>query len=285
MAEFAATDLTDAEINAMTHENAMRFFQYDPFSIRPREQCTVGALRAEAGRLGRGPALDGPGAEARARRVRSRSPTSRSPRDPSSMTTTPVLFDPYAYETHEDPYPIYRALRDDAPAYVDEERGFWALSRHDDVRAAIDDWHTFSSTGGITLERGADAVEPMLIEMDPPRHTEMRALVSRSFTPRRVAEMEAPTRELARELLADAGPHASTRSRTSPASSRWRSSARCSAYPAPTRTRCASGPTRCCTARKARHDITPVGIEGAMKLHGVPAGAGRGPPSRNRATT
>ena len=46
----------------------------------------------------------------------------------------------------------------------------------------------------------------MTIEMDPPRHTEMRALVSRSFTPRRVAEMEQPTRELARELLATAGP-------------------------------------------------------------------------------
>ena len=48
MEEFDATDLTDAEIDAITHENAMRFFRYDPFSIRAREQCTVGALRAEA---------------------------------------------------------------------------------------------------------------------------------------------------------------------------------------------------------------------------------------------
>jgi cytochrome P450 len=120
--------------------------------------------------------------------------------------TVSVRYDPYAYETHEDPYPIYAALRDDAPAYVDEERGFWALSRYGDVRGAIDDWHTYSSTGGITLERGPGATEPMLIEMDPPRHTELRALVSRSFTPRRVAEMEGPTRALARELIAAAGP-------------------------------------------------------------------------------
>ncbi|MEP6626296.1 MAG: cytochrome P450 [Acidimicrobiia bacterium] len=119
---------------------------------------------------------------------------------------TSFRFDPYAYETHEDPYPMYQALRDDAPAYIDEEHGFWALSRHADVRTAIDDWRTFSSTGGITLERRSDAVDPMLIEMDPPRHTEMRALVSRSFTPRRVAEMERPTRDLARELLVAAGP-------------------------------------------------------------------------------
>ncbi|MEZ5169386.1 MAG: amidohydrolase family protein [Acidimicrobiia bacterium] len=46
--EFSGTDLTDAEINQITHENAMRFFRYDPFSVRSRERCTVAALRAEA---------------------------------------------------------------------------------------------------------------------------------------------------------------------------------------------------------------------------------------------
>jgi hypothetical protein len=48
MQAWEPTDLTDAEIDEMTHENAMRFFRFDPFSIRPREKCTVGALRAEA---------------------------------------------------------------------------------------------------------------------------------------------------------------------------------------------------------------------------------------------
>jgi predicted TIM-barrel fold metal-dependent hydrolase len=47
-AHFALTDLTDDEIDKMTHRNAVDFFQYDPFSVRPREKCTVGALRAEA---------------------------------------------------------------------------------------------------------------------------------------------------------------------------------------------------------------------------------------------
>jgi cytochrome P450 len=119
-----------------------------------------------------------------------------------------VRFDPYSYEHHEDPYPTYRRLRDDAPAYLDPERGFWALSRHADVRAAIDDWPTFSSTGGITLERRTENVEPMLIEMDPPRHTELRSLVSRAFTPRRVADLEGPIGDLARELSADFSPGA-----------------------------------------------------------------------------
>ena len=48
MQGFAATDLTDREIDEITHLNAMRFFQFDPFAIRPRDKCTVGALRAEA---------------------------------------------------------------------------------------------------------------------------------------------------------------------------------------------------------------------------------------------
>jgi predicted TIM-barrel fold metal-dependent hydrolase len=48
MEEFNGSDLTDAEIDQITYENAMRFFQYDPFAHRPKERCTVGALRAEA---------------------------------------------------------------------------------------------------------------------------------------------------------------------------------------------------------------------------------------------
>jgi predicted TIM-barrel fold metal-dependent hydrolase len=48
MEGFEPTDLTDDEINQITHLNAMKFYRFDPFSIRPRERCTVGALRAEA---------------------------------------------------------------------------------------------------------------------------------------------------------------------------------------------------------------------------------------------
>ena len=38
----------DDEVNKITHQNAMRLFQFDPFSVRPREKCTVAALRAES---------------------------------------------------------------------------------------------------------------------------------------------------------------------------------------------------------------------------------------------
>lgn len=114
---------------------------------------------------------------------------------------TPVRYDPFAYETHEDPFPVYRLLRDEAPVSWNPDLRFWALSRYDDVRAALMDWGSFTSTEGITLERKVGEVEPMLIEMDPPRHTALRAIVSRAFTARRLAELEEPMRALARSLV------------------------------------------------------------------------------------
>jgi cytochrome P450 len=116
-----------------------------------------------------------------------------------------VEYDPYAYQVHEDPYPIYRALRDEAPVYHNVALGFWALSRHADVLAAFKDVELFSSRYGVSLDQdvfheGADATMSFLA-MDSPRHTRMRALVSRGFTPRRVAELESRIRTLAREHL------------------------------------------------------------------------------------
>ena len=117
-----------------------------------------------------------------------------------------VEYDPYAYQVHEDPYPVYRALRDEAPVYRNESLGFWALSRHADVLGAFKDVESFSSRHGVSLDRdvfhaGADATMSFLA-MDPPRHTRMRALVSRGFTPRRVSELEPRIRAIAREHLA-----------------------------------------------------------------------------------
>jgi cytochrome P450 len=110
-------------------------------------------------------------------------------------------FDPYSYEIHDDPYPTYRRLRDEAPAYFSKKRRFWALSRYDDVRAATNDWQTFTSSAGITLEPLRKGIEPHIIEMDPPRHTQLRALVSRAFTPNRIARLENPIRARARVLI------------------------------------------------------------------------------------
>jgi len=106
---------------------------------------------------------------------------------------------PYSYEFHEDPFPFYRELRDHAPCYHNPAMGFWALSRYDDVLAALHDPDTYCSRHGITLEQ--DNPLPMLLTTDPPAHTELRRTVSRAFTPRRVADLEPEIRQLARGLL------------------------------------------------------------------------------------
>ncbi len=121
-------------------------------------------------------------------------------------------FNPFAYDFHADPYPTYGWLRDEAPAYHNERMGFWALSRFADVLDALHDHHTYTSTQGVALEqqlgaqaevqrRGAYGVRS-LIETDPPVHTSLRKTVARQFTPRRVADLEAPVTATARRLLA-----------------------------------------------------------------------------------
>jgi cytochrome P450 len=116
-----------------------------------------------------------------------------------------IHFDPFDYEFHEDPYPTYRALRAEAPIYFNEELGFWAFSRHADVLAGFKDWEHFTNTGGISLEVGqlsADSTAVLsILAMDPPRHDRIRALVSKGFTPRRVADLEGSIRTLAVRYL------------------------------------------------------------------------------------
>lgn len=114
---------------------------------------------------------------------------------------TDLLYDPYDHVIHDDPFPVYRALRDQHPLYYNEEKKFWAISRFDDVFAAANDFETFCSSGGISIEGGSANLLPMMILMDPPRHDRMRGIVNRAFTSRRVAALEPKIRELAEDLL------------------------------------------------------------------------------------
>jgi cytochrome P450 len=111
---------------------------------------------------------------------------------------------PFAYDFHDDPYPTYRWLREHAPLYRHEGLGFFALSRFKDVVAASADWQTYSSAEGTMVERMEPALfeaTPMMIFTDPLRHDRLRKLVSRAFTPRRVADLEPFVRATAVRLL------------------------------------------------------------------------------------
>ncbi len=123
------------------------------------------------------------------------------------MTTVsqPVTYSPYSYEIHEDPYPVYARLRAEAPVYRNDELDFYALSRHEDVLAAFRNLDGFSNAQGVSLEPsafGPDAHKFMsFLALDPPRHTRMRSLVGKGFTPSKVAQMEEHIRDIALEHL------------------------------------------------------------------------------------
>ncbi len=114
--------------------------------------------------------------------------------------TEEIEFDPYSATYFNDPYDLYRRMRDEAPVLHNEKIGFYAISRWDDVVDAERDWATYSSAYGIELDsltRGEIMHEyESLIMMDPPRHDRLRALVSRVFTPRAIALLEPTVREV-----------------------------------------------------------------------------------------
>jgi cytochrome P450 len=119
------------------------------------------------------------------------------------MTTASLYWDPYDTVLDDDPYPVWKRLRDEAPVYRNDELDFWALSRFTDIEAAHKDPTTFSSAHGTVLERmGPDAGHSrMMIFLDPPEHSILRSLVSRAFTPRRVSGIVDQVRKICAELL------------------------------------------------------------------------------------
>jgi cytochrome P450 len=119
----------------------------------------------------------------------------------SATVDDPIVFSPYAYDLHEDPYPVYARLRKEAPLYRNDEFDFWALSRHEDVLGAFRNVDAYSNSHGVSLDPSAftpDAHRFMsFLALDPPRHTRMRSLVGKGFTPTKVAAMEQRVRAIA----------------------------------------------------------------------------------------
>jgi cytochrome P450 len=107
-------------------------------------------------------------------------------------------YNPFSNAVQDDPYPIYHWLRDQAPCYYNADLDFYALSRFEDVWNATLDWRTYSSALGPLIENKGELPGEFfsVLGMDPPRHTRIRNLVSRGFTPRRIAALEPAVRSL-----------------------------------------------------------------------------------------
>ncbi|OHV39167.1 MULTISPECIES: cytochrome P450 [Pseudofrankia] len=117
---------------------------------------------------------------------------------------TDIYYDPYDFAIDENPYPVWKRMREEAPLYYNERYDFYAVSRYVDVEALSVDWQTYTSSKGILMEMvkaGIPTPPGLFIAEDPPEHDMHRLLLSRAVTPKRVLVLENRIRELCAEYL------------------------------------------------------------------------------------
>jgi cytochrome P450 len=121
-----------------------------------------------------------------------------------------VAYDPLDPVFLDDPYPAFAWLREHDPVHHrpadDRAPAFWALSRFEHVWDAVRRPEVFSSASGLTFyedEISQLSIPPTIVMLDPPRQTQLRALIGRGFTPRRVLRLEGRIRAFVRMRLAE----------------------------------------------------------------------------------
>ncbi|MBL7486888.1 cytochrome P450 [Frankia sp. AgB1.9] len=115
-----------------------------------------------------------------------------------------VYYDPFDFAIDDDPYPVWRRMRDEKPLYYNERYDFFALSRYEDVSPALTDWQTYRSGKGSVLEiiRADIEIPPgVILFEDPPRHDIHRSLLARVFTPKKMTALEPKVREFTTRCL------------------------------------------------------------------------------------
>lgn len=124
------------------------------------------------------------------------------------MTKPKLVFSPVAQEYFDNPYEIYKRMRDEAPIYYDEDEDFYALTRHEDVAAALKDTDAFSSSRGCDLGmvRSDERPQKSIIFMDPPDHRHMRSLLNKAFTPRAIQSQRETVIEVVEHYLSQCDP-------------------------------------------------------------------------------
>ena len=108
-----------------------------------------------------------------------------------------LYYDPFDVEIDDNPYPVWKRMREEAPLYYNEKYNFYALSRYDDVARELPNWETYRSGRGTTADILFNNIEVppgILLFEDPPLHDLHRRLLSRVFTPRRMLAVESLVR-------------------------------------------------------------------------------------------
>jgi len=116
----------------------------------------------------------------------------------TEVHTTDLYYDPFDFAIDDNPYPIWRRMREEAPLYHNEKYDFYALSRYEDVARELHNWDTYRSGKGTTMDiimSGVEVPPGVILFEDPPLHDLHRRVLSRVFTPRRMEAIEPLTRQ------------------------------------------------------------------------------------------
>ena len=100
-----------------------------------------------------------------------------------------------------EPFPWYRSMRTDAPVAYDAQRGSWNVFHFDDVKRVLSEYASFSSDFSGGSGRSDQPLGSSIISTDPPRHRQLRSLVTQAFTPRAVQQLAPRIAALVDELL------------------------------------------------------------------------------------
>ena len=132
-------------------------------------------------------------------RVENRSPRSGTPID---------LADPLTFAEGV-PHDQFRALREEDPVFWHREvdsPGFWAVTKYEDVAKVSRDHRTFSSARCAVFlfdppPEDLGNMQLMMLNMDPPKHTKLRSLVNRGFTPHQIGKLEPHVRDICNRII------------------------------------------------------------------------------------
>ena len=125
-----------------------------------------------------------------------------------SEPSVDLVFDPFDPAFKENPYPFYRRLREEAPAFWSEKYNMRVLTRYADVQAAARDWRTFTSSVALDLDESSAAGFQRMdfVAFDPPRHDAIRNMLKHPFLPRAVTSLEPLIRDRTIALLSSIAP-------------------------------------------------------------------------------
>jgi len=115
-----------------------------------------------------------------------------------------VYYDPFDFAIDDDPYPVWKRMREEAPLYYNDKHEFYALSRFDDVSRELPNFRTYRSGRGTTMDvikSGLQVPPGVILFEDPPLHDLHRRLLSKVFTPRRIEAIEPLTRQFCERAL------------------------------------------------------------------------------------